>query len=108
MIFPQEDSSAVCHPLDDAVEVLKMLPDEAADTAVLWDCLEGAVLALIHSCGVADVHVVDVGNGELGNLWLKNMSNVIVENWNSIGPTHGQLHMVEHAIQRLECHIVAR
>ena len=36
-----------------------MLPDKAADAAVLWDCLEGAVLALIHSHGATDGHIVD-------------------------------------------------
>ena len=28
-----------------------MLPDEAANAVVLWDCLEGAVLVLIRSRG---------------------------------------------------------
>ena len=107
-LFAQEGSSAVFHTLDDVVEVLEMLPDKAVDAAVLQYCLEGAILALIRSCGATDGHVVDVGNGELRNLWLKDMCDIVVENWNSIGPTHGQLHKAEHAIWRLECCIVAR
>ena len=66
-----------------------MLPDKVADAAVLRDCLEGAVQALIHRCGAVDGHIVDVGNGELGNLQLEDMCDVIVKNWNGVGPTHG-------------------
>ena len=50
-LFAREGYSAVFHPLDDAVEVLKMFPVKVVDATVLQDCLEGAVLALICSCG---------------------------------------------------------
>ena len=36
---------------DDVVEVLKVLPDEAVDPTVLWDCLEGAVGSLVSRWG---------------------------------------------------------
>ena len=85
-----------------------MLPDEAADAAVLQDCLEGAIWPLIHSCGAMDGHVVNVGNVELRNLWLKDMCDIIMENRNSIGPTHGQLRKAECTIRRLEHCIIVR
>ena len=44
--------------LDDVVEVLKVLPDEVADPAVLWDCLEGAVGSLVSRCGTLDGDIV--------------------------------------------------
>ena len=46
--------------LDDAVEVLKVLPDKVADTAVLRDCLEGAVGGLVSHCGTSDGDIVNV------------------------------------------------
>ena len=72
-----------------SVQVLKMLPDEVEDAIVLRDCPEGATLALIHSHGAVDGHIIDVGNGELGNLQLKDMCDIVMENQNSVGPTHG-------------------
>ena len=75
--------------LDDAVEVLKMFPDKAADATVLCNYLKGAVLALGHSHGAVDGHVVYVGNGELGNLQLKDVHDIVMEYQNSVGPTHG-------------------
>ena len=75
--------------LDDVIEVLKMFPDEAVDAAVLQDCLKGAILAPVHSHRATDRDIVYVGNGELGNLWLKDMCDVIMEYQNSVGPAHG-------------------
>lgn len=67
----------------------EMVPDKVVNAIVLWDCLESAILALICSCRATDRHVVDVGNGELGNLQLKDMCDIVVEHWDSVGPTHG-------------------
>ena len=88
-LFAQEGFPTAFHMLDDVVEVSKMFPDKVVDATVLQDHLKGAVLALVHSRGATDGHVIYVENGELGTLWLKDMCDVIVEYWNSIGPTHG-------------------
>ena len=65
-----------------------MLPNEVVDAAVLWDCLEGAVGGLVSRCGTADGDIVNIGDCVLGNLWLKDMHHVIVEDGDSISPTH--------------------
>ena len=74
--------------MDDAVEVLKVLPDKVADTAVLWDCLEGAVGGLVSHCGTSDGDVINVGDHVLGNLQLKDVRHVVVEDGDCVSPTH--------------------
>ena len=65
-----------------------MLPDKAADTAVLQDCLEGAVGGLVSRCGTSDGDIVDVGDCVLGNLQLKDVHHVIMEDGDRVSPTH--------------------
>ena len=56
-----------------------MLPDEAADPTVLWDCLEGAVSSLVSRCGTSDGDIADVGDRVLRNLQLKDVCHVVME-----------------------------
>ena len=65
--------------LDNAVEVLKMLPNEAVDATVLQDGLEGAIGTLVSRCGTTNRDVVDVGDCVLGNLWLKDVHYIVME-----------------------------
>ena len=58
------------------------------DAAVLWDGLEGAVGGLVSCCGTANGDIVDVGDCVLGNLWLKDVCHVVVEDGDSVSPTH--------------------
>ena len=74
--------------LDDVVEVLKVLPDKAVDTTVLWDCLESAISGLVSRCGTLDGDIVDVGDRVLGNLWLKDVHHIVVEDGDHVSPTH--------------------
>ena len=92
--------------LDDAVEVLEMLPDEAADTAVLQDCLKGAIGGLVSRCGTSDGDIVDVGDHVLGNLRLKDVRHVVVEDGDSVSPTHQEFGEMKGAIWCLESDVV--
>ena len=65
-----------------------MLPDKVADLTVLWDGFKGAIGGLVCSCGATNRHVIDVWYSVLGNLWLKDMHNIIMEYGYYIGPTH--------------------
>ena len=85
---------------------MKMLPNEAADAAVLWDCLEGAVGSLVSRCGTSDGDIVDVGDCVLGNLRLKDVCHVIVEDGDSVSPTHQEFGETEGAIWGLESGVV--
>ena len=86
-----------------------MLPDEAADPAVLRDCLKGAVGGLVSRCGTTNGDVVDVGDHVLGNLQLKDVCYVIVEDGDSISPTHREFGETEGTIWGLEsCVVVGR
>ena len=84
--------------LDDVVEVLKVLPDKAADPTVLWDCREGAISGLVSRCGTSDGDIVDVGDRVLGNLWLKDVRHVVMEDGDRVSPTHREFGEMEGAV----------
>ena len=65
-----------------------MLPDKAADAAVLQDGLKGAISSLVSRCGTTNGDIVDVGDHVLGNLWSKDVRHVVVEDGDCISPTH--------------------
>ena len=83
-----------------------MLPDEAADAAVLWDCLKGAVGSLVSRCGTSDGDIIDVGDCVLGNLQLKDVCHIVVEDGDSVSPTHWEFGETEGAIWGLESGVV--
>ena len=83
-----------------------MLPDKAADPTVLQDCLEGAIGGLVSRCGTTDGDVVDVGDRVLGNLRLKDVHYVVVEDGDSVSPTHREFHETEGAVWGLESGVV--
>ena len=93
--------------LDNAVEVLKMLPNEVADATVIWDGLEGAVGGLVSHCGTTNGDVVDVGDHVLENLWLKDVHHVVMEDGDCISPTHQEFGETKGAIWCLESGVVA-
>ena len=84
-----------------------MLPDEAADPAVLWDCLEGAVGSLVSRCRTMNGDIVDVGDRVLGNLRLKDVHYIVVEDGDSVSPTHWEFCETQGAVWGLESGVVA-
>ena len=88
--------------------VLKMLPNKAADAAVLWDGLKGTIGGLVSCCRTTDGDIVDIGNCVLGNLQLKDVHYVIVEDGDSISPTHGEFGEMKGAVWHLESGVVTR
>ena len=94
--------------LNDAVEVLKVLPNKAVDATILWDGFEGAIGGLVHHYGTTNGYVIDIGYGELGNLWLKDVHHIIVEDGDSVSPTHQEFGEMEHIVRCLEGGVVAR
>ena len=93
--------------LDYPVEVLEMLPDEAANAGVFRDCFEGAIGGLVSRRRTSDGDVVDVGDSELGNLWLKDVRHVVVEDGDHVSPTHQEFGEMEGAVRGLESGVVA-
>ena len=83
-----------------------MLPDEAVDPAVLQDCLEGAVGGLVSRCGSTNGDVVNVRDCVLGNLQLKDVRYVVVEDGDSVSPTHQEFGETEGTVQGLESCVV--
>ena len=92
--------------LDDVVEVLKVLPDKAVDPTVLWDCRKGAISGLVSRCGTSDGDIVDVGDRVLRNLWLKDVHHIVMEDGDSISPTHREFGVTEGAVWHLESGVV--
>ena len=90
------------------VEVLKVLPDEVADAAVLQDGLEGAIRGLVSHCGTTNGDIINVGDHVLGNLWLKNVCHIVVEDGNCVSPTHQDFGKTKGVIWHLESGVVMR
>ena len=85
-----------------------MLPDEAADAAILQDCFEGAVRCLVSHCRTMNGYIVDVGDRVLGNLQLKDVCYVIMENGDCISPTHWEFGEMGHTVWCLKGGVIAR
>ena len=74
-----------------------MLPDEAVNATVFRDCFESAVGGLVSGCGTSDGDVIDVGDRVLGNLQLKDVRYVVVEDGDRVSPTHREFGETEGA-----------
>ena len=83
-----------------------MLPDEAANAAVFQDCFESAIGGLVSCCGTSDGDIVDVGDSVLGNLRLKDVRYIVVEDGDRVSPTHREFGEMEGAVWCLECGVV--
>ena len=83
-----------------------MLPDEATNATVLWDCFKGAVGGLVSRCRTLDGDIIDVGDGVLGNLQLKDVHYIIMEDGDSISPTHREFGEMGGAVWHLESGVV--
>ena len=79
-----------------------MLPDEVTNATVLRDCFEGAVRGLISHCGISDGDIVNVGDRVLGNLRLKDVRHIIVEDGDHVSPTHREFGETEGTVWGLE------
>ena len=85
-----------------------MLPDKVADATILQDCFEGAVRGLVSLSRTMNGYIVDVGDHVLGNLQLKGVYHVIVENGDCISPTHREFGEMEGAVWHLKSGVVTR
>ena len=77
-----------------------------ADATVLQDCLEGAVKGLVSHCGTTDGDIIDVGDRVLGNLQLKDVCHIIMEDGDCISPTHQEFGETKRTIWHLESGVV--
>ena len=83
-----------------------MLPDEVANAGVFRDCFKGAVGGLVSHRRTSDGDVVDVRDLVLGNLQLKDVHHVIMEDGDSGSPTHREFGEMEGAVWCLESGVV--
>ena len=83
-----------------------MLPNKAADATVLRDGLKGAIGGLVSQCRTTNGDVVDVGDCVLGNLWSKDACHVVVEDGDSISPTHWEFGETKGTVWCLESGVV--
>src|SRR5487761_1177110 len=79
--------SGASEAVEDAVYIVKVLPDEAAHLIVLGDCLESAVVGLVASRRPFDAAVVHKGPRDIGDLRLEDKGDVFVKDGTSIGPS---------------------
>ena len=84
-----ECAAAVLDVLHNAIDALEMFPDEPANTWVIQYVFLRAVQKKVTSFWAADRNVINVGNGGIENLWLKDASDIIMKNRDRVSPTHG-------------------
>ena len=90
------------------VEVLEVLPDEVVNAAILQDGFEGAIGGLVCRCRATNGDIVDIGDHVLGNLQLKDVHYIVMENGDCISPTHRELGETECDIRCLKGGVVMR
>ena len=81
-------SSTIFHSLHYLIDILKMLPNEAANSAILRNCLEGSIIVLIGRCGATNRHIIDIWNSIFWNFGLKDVGYIIMKYGNRIHPSH--------------------
>ena len=74
--------------LHDTINALEMFPDEPANAWVVQYAFLCAIWKKVTSFWAVDRDVVDVGNGGIRNLWLKDASDIIMKNRDGVSPTH--------------------
>jgi len=85
--LPGRDSGTSAEEaVKDAIYVIGMLPNKAADLAVSGDGLVPTVLKFVTSCWSFDASVVQKGHCRVRDLSLKNEDNIAMEYRNSAGP----------------------
>ena len=97
-----EGATAIFDALYYAVEVLEVLPDEAANAWVVRDAFFGAIGQHISLCRTADQDIVNVGNSCIGNFGLKNISDIVMEYRNGVRSPHQESDESERAKRGLE------
>jgi len=70
----------------DAMYIVGMLPNKAADLAVSGDGLVPTVLEFVTSCWSFNASVIQKGHCRVRDLGLKNEDNIAVEYHNGTGP----------------------
>ena len=83
-----ERSSTIFHMLHYLIDILEVLPNEAANSAVLRNCLEGTIIVLIGRCGSTNRHVINIRNSIFWNFGLKDVSYIVMKYGNRICPSH--------------------
>ena len=75
--------------MEDAMNVVEMLPDELANPVIPGNNFVTAIFGFETRCGAFDATVVDKGPGYMGNLGFENKSDVFMEYSDCVGPTLG-------------------
>ena len=70
--------------VDDSVDVIEVLPYEASDACILWDCFVNAFGHFIARCGAPNGCVVYKGFCNVWDLRFENECDITVENCNSV------------------------
>ena len=92
-----EGATAILDALHDTIGTLKMPPHEAVNSQICGDVLFGSVNQDIACLRAADRDIVDIWNSGVGYFWLEDVSDVVMEDRDRIGPSHQQRDESERA-----------
>jgi hypothetical protein len=72
--------------VENAMEVVEVLPNEASDARIFGDNLKGAILKLVASQQAFDGAVISKRESSVQNLRLENEGDIAMEDCHGIGP----------------------
>jgi hypothetical protein len=72
-------STTILHPLNNPIEVFKVLPNKPTYAWVLWYGLIGVIEFLVYSHLTFDWHVVNVGDCDMRDFSLQDEDDVVMK-----------------------------
>ena len=81
-------SSTIFHTLHNSIDILEVLPNEAANATIFQNSLEDSIIILISRCGAVNGYVVDIQYSISWDFRLKDMSYIVVKYGNRVCPSH--------------------
>lgn len=102
-----ECATAVLHPLNDSVGALEVFPNKSPDAGVVRVHLVAAIGCLVSRGQTTNGNIVDERYRRVGDLGLEDMSDIVMENWYRVCPSHWKGDEAMGPEQGLECRIIA-
>ncbi|ETW86546.1 hypothetical protein HETIRDRAFT_114043 [Heterobasidion irregulare TC 32-1] len=80
-LVPRKCSSAVLHPLNHLIEALKVFPHKPSYAGVVGMRLEASIRKFVSGRWALNRNIINERNGGVWDLWLEDVGDVVVEDW---------------------------
>ena len=103
-----ECAAVVLYPLNDLVGALEVFPNKSPDARVVGVHLVAAIRCLVLCGWTVNENIVNERYCHVGDLGLEDMSDIVVENWYQVCPSHRKGDDVIGPEWGLECCIIVQ